>query len=138
MQTITIMPDYGGAYCWWSEGEESETKGWVGHFGGLPRVRIGTKLRPNVLEQEFYEWQSEFENMDCSPDAWSKFDWQSFHREGTRLARKLKRQQGEKYRVIYEKPSEDPGSQRNERREVLLDGSLLLLRSRAEIHCATV
>ena len=137
MRTITIMPDYGGACCWWSDGSDSENRCWVGAFGGLPRIRIGTKLRTNPLEEDFSAWQSDFEAMDCSPSAWAKFDLRAFHREGMRLARKLKRQQGERFRVVYEKPCEDPGHRNNERREVLSDGSTKLLRSRAEIRQLT-
>lgn len=138
MLTLTIMPDFGDVYCWWSQDDETDQKLWVGSGGPLPTVRVRTKQRPNPLEPDFAGWYANFVAIPFHPDAWARFDWRSFHREGIRLTRKLKRQQGDHCRVIYEKPSEDPGSQRNERREVLLDGSLLLLNSRAEIRLATV
>lgn len=133
MFTITIMPDFGDIYCWWSREEESEHKLSVGTAGSLPQVRVGTKKRSNPLEPAFDQWYAEFVAIPFNPDAWAHYDWRSFHREGIRLSRKLKRQLGEGYRVIYEKPTEDPNFWNNERREVQLDGTLTLLKSRAEI-----
>lgn len=133
MLTLTIMPDFGGAYCWWSKNDETDKPMWVGTCGGLPLVRVGTKMRANPLDAEFVEWQSDFEALSTDPDACAKFDWVSFHREGIRLAIKLKRSLGDGCRVIYEKPAEDPGARQHERREVLLDGQLIELLSRASI-----
>lgn len=43
----------------------------------------GTKLRTNQLEAALCEWQSDFEGLTTDPDERAKFDWASFHREGT-------------------------------------------------------
>ena len=51
-------------------------------------------------------------------------DWIAFHARGLHLARELKAEVGDAYRVVYEKPAEDPNSSLDERREVLADGSL--------------
>lgn len=133
MLTLTIMPDSGGAFCWWSKNDETDKAMWVGTCGGLPLVRVGTKMRTNPLEAEFVEWQSDFERLTSDSDECAKFDWMSFHREGIRLARELKRSVGDSCRVIYEKPAEDPDARQHERREVLLDGQLLELLSRRSI-----
>ncbi|MEF8697706.1 MAG: hypothetical protein V5B36_14030 [Candidatus Accumulibacter sp. UW25] len=136
MLTLTIMPDFGEAYCWRSEGDEADRLLWVGACSGLPMVRKGTKLRAHPLAEEFIEWQSDFESLSMKYDEWEKFDWRSFHREGIRLARKLKSALGDTYRIIYEKPIEDPSNRYNERREILLDGTLKTLISRREIAAA--
>lgn len=52
------------------------------------------------------------------------WDWIAFHARGLQLARELKAEVGDAYRVVYEKPAEDPNSSLDERREVLADGSL--------------
>ena len=55
------------------------------------------------------------------------WDWIAFHARGLQLARELKAEVGDAYRVVYEKPAEDPNSSLDERREVLADGSLQAL-----------
>lgn len=136
MWTLTVMPDFGEAYCWRSKDDEADRLLWVGACCGLPMVRKGTKMRAHPLTAEFIEWQSDFEALMPWSDDCAKFDWRSFHREGIRLARKLKRALGDSCRVVYEKPMEDPGNRYNERREILLDGTLKTLISRREIAAA--
>lgn len=58
-------------------------------------------------------------------------DWSQFHKRGLELAARLKVEVGSRFRVIYEKPYEDPGRRCQERREILDDGRIVHLASRA-------
>ncbi len=127
--TLTIMPDYGGAYCW-RIGGDAEAHGGVGSCSGLPMVRKGMRMHPNPMEKEFEEWQAEFDR--TVPGQLDGFEWRRFHAEGISLARRLKVSLGNDVRVIYEKPFEDPDHEIDERREVLLDGDLVELPCRRE------
>jgi hypothetical protein len=51
-------------------------------------------------------------------------DWQHFHEHGIELTRRLKRELGDKVRLLYEKPMEDPNRRQGERVELNLDGTL--------------
>jgi hypothetical protein len=131
--TLTIMPDYGGAYCWCINGDP-ETRGGVGSNCGLPMVRQGMRMHPHPLTKEFEEWQSYFDR--STPWNMDGFDWRTFHAEGIALARLLKVSLGDTTRVIYEKPYEDPDHEFLERREVMLDGDLVDLPNRREANAA--
>ncbi|SET06379.1 hypothetical protein SAMN05216412_10320 [Nitrosospira multiformis] len=63
-----------------------------------------------------------------TPDA-NGWDWAAFHACGLKLARWLKEEVGDTYRIVYEKPCEDPEYQVDERREVLTDGTFVPLPS---------
>ena len=132
--TLTIMPDFGGAFCWlaYTEGGADEH---VGACCSLPAVQRGMRKGPHPLSGKFLRWQSRFEDAydGSSPP---KIDWFRFHQDGLSLARQLKANLGDSYRIIYEKPWEDPQRDEQERREVLLDGSLVDLPSRAQLRAA--
>jgi len=53
------------------------------------------------------------------------WDWLEFHARGLQLARWLKEEVGEKYRVVYYKPCEDPNHRIDEKREIQADGELV-------------
>ncbi len=132
--TLTIMPDFGGAFCWAIRGD-AETYGGVGGCCGLPMVRKGMRMHVHPLQAEFEEWQDEFER------AWNggqklKLDWRLFHTVGIGLARRLKASLGDSVRVIYEKPYEDELHEMWERREVMLDGYLMDLPNRRQANAA--
>lgn len=131
--TLTIMPDAGGAYIW-SHDEDPAVRPDVGSLSGLPMFRKGMRMHPHPLTKEFEEWQSYWERN------WSgymdQFDWRTFHAEGIDLARRLKKSVGEKYRVVYEKPCEDPGRTNQERCEVMNDGDLVELPAQDALHKA--
>ncbi len=132
--TLTIMPDFGGAFCWLIRGD-AETYGGVGSCYGLPMVRKGMRMREHPLQAEFDAWQDEFEQ------AWNgcdrlKLDWRLFHAEGIHLARRLKASLGDTVRVIYEKPFEDELHEMWERREVMSDGYLIDLPNRRQVNAA--
>ncbi len=130
--TLTIMPDFGGAYCWAIHGD-AETYGGVGWCTGLPMVRKGMRMREHPLQAEFEAWQDEFEK--GANTCWDKckLDWRLFHTEGIGLARRLKASLGDSVRVIYEKPCEDELREMWERREVMLDGYLMDLPNRRQL-----
>jgi hypothetical protein len=128
----TIMPDYAGAYGWViADGDESQgvgpnhadTSGW---YGEHPISR--------ELHEEFAHWQDLFEAAPMLDDGTIELGWDNFHATGIDLARKLKTEIGDRARIIYEKPFEDPDREQDERREVLSDGSLLPLPSREDVY----
>jgi hypothetical protein len=135
MQTLTIMPDAGGAYVWCHDDDPSIHSG-VGGLSGLPMIRKGMRMHPHPMTKEFEDWQTYWErNWSGSMTA---FDWRTFHAEGIALSRRLKKSLGEKYRIVYEKPCEDPGFEDQERREVMMDGDLIDLPSQRAIYLAKV
>jgi hypothetical protein len=122
-QTITIMADIGnGPYAWIKVA--SDESRYVGSmiadaysgFGGDPLVS-------DALEMEFRHWIIYFENYcyDCNADPYisSTFDWMEFNRQGKEMARCLYLELNGKYKIIYQKPSEDPGSEEYRKVEIL-------------------
>ena len=99
---LTVMVDYGNApFLWLVERPDQ---------GG-----VGGMLCESGGWEDYYP---------MSEALWRKF---AFHARGLQLARELKAEVGDAYRVVYEKPAEDPNSSLDERREVLADGSLQAL-----------
>lgn len=112
MKTITIMADFGSAYAWLND-----TASEVAHIGPNIADAGGFDKKygvPAVLEEQLAAWIRRFERDAFDPS----FDWNGFHQEGIALCRHLKRQWGETYRVVYQKPREDPNHAINKRTEV--------------------
>jgi hypothetical protein len=122
-QTITIMADIGnGPYAWIKVA--SDESRYVGSmiadaysgFGGDPLVS-------DALEMEFRHWIIYFENycydFNADPYISSTFDWMEFNRQGKEMARCLYLELNGKYKIIYQKPSEDPGSEEYRKVEIL-------------------
>lgn len=63
----------------------------------------------------------------CSEDN-DKFDWESAHQQGIEVARRLKIELGGQADVRYVRPTEDPGYNREEGYELLIDGSVFPIR----------
>ena len=110
--TITVMPDYGmGPYAW--EKPSSDHSPYVGICIATAtdgfEAEDGTKISP-ALEAEFNEWTAQFEQFAERVE----FDWETFHRQGINLSKKLKSELGSRYEVVYHKPSEDPNREINE------------------------
>lgn len=84
------------------------------------------------LWRKFAAWAIEFDRTDFYSDNFDAkdWDWIAFHARGLLLARSLKDEVSGAYRVVYEKPCEDPNYQLEERREILVDGSIAPLPSR--------
>jgi hypothetical protein len=66
------------------------------------------------------------------------FDWTWFHAGGLELCRRLKQELGDRVRIVYIKASEDPDTDVEHRREILLDGSHKLLPTLAELRCIPI
>lgn len=138
---LTIMPDYGmSSFLWFNE---------CGAEGGLgPNCCDGTyKCDSHPISDELWrdlsEWSTEFarETGDCGLEdgsAGASFDWQHFHARGMALARRLKDEVGDAYRVVYLKPAEDDGGRArpDARCEVLADGRTVPLRLLRELTLA--
>jgi hypothetical protein len=128
----TIMPDYGRAYGWViRDGDESQGVGPnSAGFGGWG----GDHPISDELSEAFDDWQSQFEQAAWFDENRQPFDWPCFHAQGIALARRLKAELGDVVRIIYQKPFEDPCREIDERREVLVDGSLIALPGRMQLY----
>lgn len=124
MFTYTIMPDYGMASYAWVKNSGDMTSG-VGGAVADATGWYGAHPLSKDLAADLSEWAIEFErNAECEVEAKMSFDWHKFHERGLTLARRVKAELGSDVRIIYEKPSEDPGCAVDERREILPDGSI--------------
>jgi len=127
--TLTVMPDYGmGPFLWINRGGEDAGGNCCDATGPCDSHPLSA-----ALHADFTTWVTEFErapiaNPELSPSA--LLDWTAFHKQGLALARRLKAEVGEGFRVLYVKPMEDPHHKRCERREVHADGTLALLSPR--------
>lgn len=112
-KTITIMADFGmGPYAWMKDA--SDETSYVGinianAVDGFDELNVSPKL-----ERDFDVWITLFE---CHSHEES-FDWQYFNSEGMALSHRLYKEFGGMYRVFYDKPCEDPGSDIDERTEI--------------------
>jgi hypothetical protein len=124
---LTVMVDYGNApFLWLVDSPEERGVG-----GNLCDATCWDQSFPmsEGLWQKFADWAIEFDrtafysdNFDA--DGW---DWIAFHARGRQLARWLKQEVGDAYRVVYDKPCEDPNHCIDERTEILVDGGLVPL-----------
>lgn len=129
--TLTVMPDYGmGPFLWINRGGEDAGVGGNCCDATGP---CGSHPLSAALHADFSKWVTEFGNAPfLSPESSASvhLNWAAFHKRGLGLARRLKFEMGEHYRVVYAKPMEDPNRTRNQRREVNEDGTLMLLSTR--------
>jgi len=124
---FTIMPDFGGAYGWRKDtndnrgvgGNHADTQGWH------DEIAISLSLHESLAA-----WQDEYECAGISSRDFANFDWVDYHRRGISLSKQLKKEVGEQAFVIYEKAFEDPCHHDAERREILADGTQLIMLSR--------
>ena len=124
---LTVMVDYGNAPFLWLV--DNPDQGGVG-----PNWCDGTFWDESLpmsegLWRKFADWAIEFDRTsfysdDFNADDW---DWLAFHARGLQLSRWLKEEVGAAYRVVYDKPFEDPNHRIDERTEILVDGTLLPL-----------
>jgi hypothetical protein len=122
---LTVMVDYGGAPFLWLA-DRADT---VGVGENLCNATFWDASLPlsEGLWRQFADWAIEFNGTAFYSEAFdtSGWDWIGFHARGLSLARLLKVEVGDAYRVIYFKPFEDPNHRIDERREILADGSLV-------------
>ena len=124
---LTVMVDYGNAPFLWLA--DNPDQGGVG-----PNWCDGTFWDESLpmsegLWRKFADWAIKFDRTsfysdDFNADDW---DWLAFHARGLQLSRWLKEEVGAAYRVVYDKPYEDPNHRIDERTEILADGTLLPL-----------
>lgn len=126
---LTVMPDFGNApFLWRANSPDDgigpmicESGAWEDHYP-----------MSEALWRKFAIWARTFERISFysgSNEEAECWDWPAFHERGLQLARWLKEEVGDAYRVVYQKPGEDPNDRIDERREILADGSLQLLPS---------
>lgn len=124
---FTVMVDYGNAPFLWCVDAPEE----VGVGGNICDGTGWDEACPmsEELWRKFADWAIEFDRTSFYSDDFdaSGWDWQAFHERGMQLARWLKEEVGESYRVIYTKPAEDPDHRHDERREILATGEFLAL-----------
>lgn len=124
---LTVMVDYGNAPFLWLVDAPDQT-------GIGCNICNGTEWDDECpmsegLWQKFAHRAIEFDRTAFYSDRFdaNSWDWIAFHKRGLQLARWLKEEVGETYRVVYDKPCEDPNHAINECTEIIADGSLLLL-----------
>lgn len=125
---LTVMVDYGFVpFLWLVERPDQ------GGIGGMLCESSGWEddyPMSEVLWRKFAIWAKTFERISFyggSGEDAECWDWPAFHARGLQLARELKAEVGDAYRVVYEKPAEDPNDRLDGRREILADGTLLAL-----------
>ena len=125
---LTVMVDYGNAPFLWLV--DSPDQNGVG-----PNICDGSFWDESFpmsegLWQKFTDWAIEFDKTRFDSVGFSEgWDWYSYHQRGFDLARWLKEEVGERYRVVYKKPYEDVDCQNEVGVEVQLAHALPRLRS---------
>jgi hypothetical protein len=131
---LTVMPEFGSGPFLRLNKTGDRHQG-VGGNCCCYRCACGSHPMSEPLLAAFSEWILEFERAEWADYAGGHLalDWNRFHRRGLELARRLKAEVGPAFRVVYEKPFEDLAERTDERREVMEDGSIGALESRAQI-----
>ena len=121
---LTVMVDYGFApFLWLVDRPESRGVG-VNVCDGI-RWDEDCHMSEGLWRQ-FADWAITFDRKAFGLDHVDDrdWDWLAFHARGFQLSRWLKEEVGNAYRVVYDKPCEDPNHRLDERTEILADGSL--------------
>ena len=124
---LTVMVDYGNApFLWIAKQPEKSGLG-----SNLCDGTFWDESYPlsEGLWRKFADWAIEFDRTAfyrASFDA-SDWDWAAYHDRGLQLSRWLKEEVGNSFRVVYQKPCEDPNHMINERTEILTGGGLVSL-----------
>ncbi|HYN79003.1 MAG TPA: putative molybdenum carrier protein [Lamprocystis sp. (in: g-proteobacteria)] len=124
---LTVMVDYGMAPFLWIVDRSDQAGVGVNICNGDSWDE--SSPMSEGLWREFASWaiafdRTAFYSNDFDDNGW---DWIAFHARGLQLARGLKQEVGDAFRVIYDKPYEDPNDCIDERTEILADGTLLTL-----------
>ncbi|MFM4847389.1 hypothetical protein ACEUDG_01630 [Aeromonas rivipollensis] len=124
---LTVMVDYGGAPFLWVCDDPNETCCVTYNVSDGMYWYEEDDVMSEELWKRFSPWALEFDQTmydmhALDPDHW---DWLAFHERGLQLARELKEEVGDTYRVVYTKPVEDPNYKQDEDRELLTDGTVV-------------
>lgn len=131
----TLMPDYGGAFDWVHTADPTSDYTYLGGGPQITEVWDEVDRMYETLEGALQSWQGDFERADLlNEESAAAFDWARFHSDGLALARRVRAMLVPQFRVVYEKPYEDPDCAIDERREVMPDGGLRALPSRADVN----
>ena len=117
---LTVMADYGGAPFLWTRDEDNIEENISCGLGWDEEDPMSY-----TLWLKFAKWarsfgETAFMLSDSGFVETGEWDWPAFHAQGLQLAQELKQEVGANYRVIYEKPYEDPNHHINERTEIML------------------
>jgi hypothetical protein len=101
--------DYAGAWGWIYR---PDRRAFIGGCSSSHDGWGGDKPISDELRKAFDRWQLRFERAPLSDipkghDGAKGFSWRRFHVDGLRLAKRLKRELGPEYVVIYSRPWED-------------------------------
>lgn len=111
------MADFGnGPYAWIKNASDDSSYVGVNIADAVSGFSVKL-LVSEALESDFRHWVINFENNYDDPD----FDWGEFNSCGEDMTRRLSSELKWKYRIIYEKPCEDPGHEDRRKIEVLPD-----------------
>lgn len=104
---LTVMPDYGEAYLWIIRDDSpvdcQHLGGNIASYESWPDYEFLSSVSKD-LQEDFDDWVVQFELYSD----FRRFKWEPFHKRGLMLARRLKKQVGDKAIVRYVKPGEDP------------------------------
>lgn len=124
---LTVMVEYGNAPFLWRVDSPDEV-------GIGPNVCDGTFWDESYpmsegLWRKFADWAIEFDRTRFYSESFDtdNWDWIAFNLRGLQLSQWLKEEVGIAYRIVYQKPIEDPNHGIDERTEILTDGQLLPL-----------
>jgi hypothetical protein len=110
---LTVMPDYGsGPYLWIlrdSTPDCTKVGGNIASYEFWPDYDFLSSVSKE-LQEDFDDWVLQFELYA----ELKLFRWDTFHKRGLTLARRLKKQLGNKAIVRYVKPCEDPNHEQEE------------------------
>lgn len=119
---LTVMPDYGMGPFLWSR--DAIWPGGVGPNCCDATGRCGDHPMSKGLWEDCRAWVIEFARATSSDPFQVDLPWADFHARGLALARRLKEEVGEEFRVCYLKPREDPGYAQDGSFEILAGGVL--------------
>ena len=123
-KVYTVFLDVGTDTWAWMKDAEDETM-YVGSMVGCYKDWGGEHEISKKLLDEAEKWLLTYERSGLyGEDNALAFDWESFHKKGFEIAVKLKQELGDNAAVRYVKPTEDPAYVRDERFEVLDDGTI--------------
>lgn len=121
---LTILVEYGNAPFLWVVRDPKETG--VGGCWCDGCCWDESFPMSEGLWRKFADWAIEFDRTRFYSDDFdaADWDWLAYHARGLHLARWLKDEVGDAYRVVYMKPYEDPNHEIGEGTEVLAGGAL--------------